>query len=80
MNASKIGAIAELVDHYHTGLCFQPGDAGDLVTQVQWLRKNSDRLPQMRHMSRTKFETKFNTENNYKKISRNLSNGKPLSI
>jgi len=66
--ASKIGAIAELVDHYHTGLCFQPGDAGDLAAQVQWLRENSDRLPQMRHMARTKFETKFTAEDNYKKL------------
>jgi glycosyltransferase involved in cell wall biosynthesis len=66
--ASKIGAIAELVDHGHTGLYFQPGDAEDLAAQVRWLYKNIDRLPQMRKNARAKFEKEFTAKENCQRL------------
>lgn len=66
--AAKIGAIAELIQHGRTGLLFSPGDATDLVAQVQWCLSNSTELAQMRDRAREEFELKFTAEANYKRI------------
>ncbi|HEY9660087.1 MAG TPA: glycosyltransferase family 4 protein [Allocoleopsis sp.] len=66
--ASKIGAIAELVEHGHTGLCFHPGDPDDLATQVEWLLANPDALPQMRQAARSEYLMKYTATQNYSKL------------
>lgn len=66
--ASKIGAIAELVEHGYTGLCFHPGDPDDLATQVEWLLANPDVLPQMRQAARSEYLMKYTATQNYSKL------------
>lgn len=66
--ASKIGAIAELIDHGNNGLYFHPGDAKDLATQVQWLATNPDKQVRMRYEARTKFEDNFAASQNYQRL------------
>lgn len=66
--AANIGAIAELVEHGRTGLHFQPGDAVDLATQVEWALAHPRELATMRQEARTEFETKYTAEKNYRKL------------
>lgn len=66
--ASKIGAIAELVDHGRTGLHFQPGHAEDLVNQVEWLMTHPQELSKMRQEVRAEFETKYTAADNYQRL------------
>lgn len=63
--ASKIGAIAELVEPGRTGLLFHPGDALDLTKQVDLLLSNKKRLVEMRKEARSEFEAKYTAERNY---------------
>lgn len=66
--ASKIGAIAELVDHGRTGLHFRAGDPKDLVAQVQWILRHPDELACMRNEARAEFETKYTAGHNYQSL------------
>lgn len=56
---SKIGAIAELIDHKRTGLHFAPGDVRDLVSKVEWILSNPRCLTAMRQAARQEFEAKY---------------------
>lgn len=38
--ASRLGGMAELIDHGRTGLLFEPGDAADLAVQLTRLRRD----------------------------------------
>lgn len=66
--ASKIGAIAELVDHGRTGLHFRPGDPKDLVAQVEWISEHPEELARMRAEARAEFETRYTAEHNYRSL------------
>jgi glycosyltransferase involved in cell wall biosynthesis len=63
--ASKIGAIAELVEHGHTGLHFRPGDPNDLAAQVKWASRHPEELGHMRKAARAEFEAKYTARRNY---------------
>ncbi len=66
--AANIGAIAEVVEHGRTGLHFQPGDAVDLATQVEWALSHPSELAQMRREVRAEFETKYTAKQNYRQL------------
>jgi glycosyltransferase involved in cell wall biosynthesis len=66
--ASKIGAIAELVDHQKTGLCFNPSDANDLADQVELCINHPKLLQDMRWQARAEYEAKYTAEKNYKQL------------
>ncbi len=66
--AANIGAIAELVDAGRTGLHYQPGDAADLATKVEWALANPAELAQMRQAARAEFEAKYTAEKNYNQL------------
>ena len=66
--ASKIGAIAELIDHGRTGFHFNPGDAADLADKVDWALAHPQELIPMRQAVRTEFETKYTAKENYKQL------------
>jgi len=63
--ASKIGAIAELVEHGRTGLHFRPGDSRDLAAQVEWALSHPAELERMRKAARAEFEAKYTAERNH---------------
>ena len=46
--ASRLGAMAEVVDHGRTGLHFEPGDALDLAVKVRGQMDNPAQLARMR--------------------------------
>lgn len=66
--ASNIGAIAELVDHEKTGLCFKPSDAKDLADKVEWCLTHPTLLQEMRRQARAEYEAKYTAEQNYKQL------------
>lgn len=66
--AANIGAIAELVEDGRTGLHFQPGNAVDLATQVEWALAHPQELATMRQEARKEFETKYTAKENYRQI------------
>ena len=63
--ASRLGAMAELVDHGRTGLHFEPGDAGDLASKIQRLLADPRELAQMRQAARREYERRYTAESNY---------------
>jgi glycosyltransferase involved in cell wall biosynthesis len=66
--ASKIGAIAELVDHGRTGLHFSPGNPIDLAAKVKWVLQHPEQLAQMRQAARGEFEAKYTATKNYEQL------------
>jgi glycosyltransferase involved in cell wall biosynthesis len=66
--ASRIGAIAELIDHERTGLLFEPSNPADLAAKIHWLLAHPQELRQMRQEARSEFEAKYTTADNYKRL------------
>ena len=66
--ASKLGAMAEIVDDGRTGLHFKPGDAADLAAKVRLLLAEPQQLARMRRAAREKFEESFTAELNHKRL------------
>ena len=62
---SRLGAMAELVDHGRTGFHFEPGDAADLAAKVDCLYSDSQRTAQMRVNARQEYERHYTAEANY---------------
>jgi glycosyltransferase involved in cell wall biosynthesis len=62
---SRIGAIAELIDHGRTGLHFAPGDPADLARAIDWAVAHPEALAAMRVEARREFEAKYTAERNY---------------
>jgi glycosyltransferase involved in cell wall biosynthesis len=57
--AANLGAMSSFVTAYETGLHFQPGNADDLVTQVEWAIAHPQKLQQMRRNARSVFEKHY---------------------
>jgi glycosyltransferase involved in cell wall biosynthesis len=62
--ASRLGAMAEVVDHGRTGLHFEPGQAQDLAAKVQRLLAEPQRLLRMRQAARQEYEQKYTAQSN----------------
>ena len=63
--ASNLGSMTELIRHQHNGLHFRPGDAGELVAQVDWLLAHPHEAQQMGRQARTDFEQHYAADRNY---------------
>src|SRR6266498_3230747 len=63
--ASKLGAMAELVEHGRTGLHFRPGDPADLAEKVRRILANPVELMRMRQAARQEFTERFTADSNY---------------
>jgi len=66
--ASRLGAMAEVVDDGRTGLHFEPGDAADLVSKVQRLLVELPARNRMRQATRQEYELKYTAEANYRTL------------
>jgi glycosyltransferase involved in cell wall biosynthesis len=66
--ASNIGAIAELVASERTGWLFQPADASDLATQLDWVISHPQQRQAMRSEARKEFERFYTAAANYQKL------------
>jgi glycosyltransferase involved in cell wall biosynthesis len=63
--ASRLGAIAELVEEGYTGLLFRAGDSADLADKVRLAVDQSDAIYRMRKNARDGYEKKYAAERNY---------------
>jgi glycosyltransferase involved in cell wall biosynthesis len=63
--ASRIGALAELVEHEQTGLHFEPGNHHDLIAKITWAFAHRDRLAAMGRSARRKYENGYTPRTNY---------------
>lgn len=66
--ASRLGAMAEIVDDGRTGLHFTASDADDLARKVEWAWANSDAMLDMGRNARTEYVAKYTAERNYKML------------
>jgi glycosyltransferase involved in cell wall biosynthesis len=64
--ASRLGAMAEIVDDGRTGLHFTPGDADDLAKKVEWAWAHPKEMRDMGRNAHKEYETKYTAERNYK--------------
>jgi glycosyltransferase involved in cell wall biosynthesis len=66
--ASRLGSLAELVDHGRTGLLFRPGEAEDLAAKIDWAFSHPTELASMRKEARAEYEDKYTAERNYETL------------
>ena len=66
--ASRLGAMAEIVEDGVTGLHFTPGDPVDLVTKVRWAEAHPKEMRQIGANARRVYEEKYTPENNYPQL------------
>jgi glycosyltransferase involved in cell wall biosynthesis len=66
--ASGVTDMEEFVAPYQTGLLFQPGNAGDLATQIEWILSHPTEVAQMRQEARKIYEEYYTAEKNYEKV------------
>jgi glycosyltransferase involved in cell wall biosynthesis len=63
--ASRMGAMAEIINDGKTGLLFEPGNPDDLAEKVLWLAEHKEIAVQMGKSARVEFEAKYTAEKNY---------------
>lgn len=66
--ASRLGAMAELIEHGRTGLLFRPGDSEDLAEKVAWAWAHPQALAKMGREARAEYEAKYTAERNYERL------------
>jgi glycosyltransferase involved in cell wall biosynthesis len=66
--ASRIGALAELVDEGVTGLLFKAGDSDDLAGKLRWAQSHQTEMAAMGRRARARFEAEFTPQNNYQQL------------
>lgn len=65
---SKLGAMAEIVEHDVNGAHFKPGDARDLAATVQRMLIDPASLRRMRERARQTFDNEFTAAANYGRL------------
>jgi glycosyltransferase involved in cell wall biosynthesis len=66
--ASRIGGLAEVVDHGRTGLLFKPRDPHDLADQIIWVYDHPQELSGMRGAAHAEACRKYDPESNYSQL------------
>ena len=66
--ASRLGAMAELVEDGRTGLLSEPGNAEDLAAKLRWAQSNPEAMRRMGENARAEYEAKYTPELNYRQL------------
>jgi glycosyltransferase involved in cell wall biosynthesis len=66
--ASRIGALAELVQDGVSGLLFEPGNAADLAEKIAWAISHPEAMRLMGEAARAEYEAKYTPEINYHQL------------
>lgn len=66
--ASRIGALADLVEDGVTGLLFEPGNAQDLAVKMRWAQQNPARMQEMGQAARRRYEALYTADRNYEQL------------
>ncbi|MCZ6774706.1 MAG: glycosyltransferase family 4 protein, partial [Proteobacteria bacterium] len=66
--ASRLGAMAEVIDDSVTGLHFEPGNPADLAAKVRWAVDNPSDMRRMGENARRVYEDRYTPEVNYRQL------------
>ena len=66
--ASRLGALAELVEAGRNGLLFEPGSARDLARRLAWAEAFPEKMRQMGLCARADYEARFGAEWGWQKL------------
>lgn len=66
--ASRLGAMAEIIEDGRTGLHFATGDSADLAARVRWAWEHPDMMRAMGKEGRRVYETKYTAEHHYQQL------------
>jgi glycosyltransferase involved in cell wall biosynthesis len=66
--ASRIGALAELVDEGQTGLLFEPGNGAELAAKLRWAQAHPQEMARMGQEARARYEREFSAEANHTRL------------
>ena len=66
--ASRLGAMAEIVETGWTGLHFTPGNSEDLAAKVNWAWRHPKEIAEMSREARREYEEKYTAERNYEML------------
>jgi glycosyltransferase involved in cell wall biosynthesis len=67
--ASRLGAMAELVEDGHTGLLAEPGDAGSLADRIAWADAHPRRMREMGRAARRRYEEHYTGDVNFAQLT-----------
>ena len=67
--ASRLGALATLVEDGVTGLLFEAGSSSDLEAKMQWALAHPERMAEMGLAARKAYEELYSPEVNYRQLS-----------
>lgn len=66
--ASRIGALAELIEDGVTGLHFNASDPVDLAAKVRWAHEHPEQMAAMGRNARQRYERSYTPEANYSRL------------
>lgn len=66
--ASRIGALAELVEDGVTGLLFEPGNAEEMADKMRWAIEHPELMRRMGDAARQRYEALYRPEHNYEQL------------
>lgn len=66
--ASRIGALADIVQEGKTGLLFDPYDVSDMAEKIRWADEHPDEMMQMGVFAREQYLREFSPQENYKQL------------
>jgi glycosyltransferase involved in cell wall biosynthesis len=66
--ASRLGALAEIVEDGITGLLARPADAGDLAAKVRWAEAHPVEMRRMGANARSVYEQRYRPEQNFEAL------------
>jgi len=67
--ASRLGSLAELVEHGRTGLLFEPSSPRELARQLAWADAFPEKMRVMGENARREYESKFSPRENYRALT-----------
>ena len=66
--ASRIGALATLVEHEQTGLLVEPNDPQSLANAMAWVNERPEAMREMGRRARQVYEERFTSRQNYRML------------
>jgi glycosyltransferase involved in cell wall biosynthesis len=66
--ASRLGALATLVDEGRTGLLFDAGDAADLARVLRWANEHPGKMGEMGRQARAVYDAEYTPERGYDRL------------
>ena len=66
--ASRLGAMAELINDGITGLLFEPGNAKDLADKLRWADQHPAEMLNMGRQARHEYDAKYTSAINFKQL------------